>query len=531
MGIIRDMQRVHATQAHAEQRAQAAVVRQRDQIRRNADLAIAAAQQATAAADERERRRLYAEARDAEVAAANAALRSQLDELDTLLLSTLEVDDHIDLDRFKKPVQVPPFDPGPLGRPLPEPAWQSFAPPEPRGVGRVLGGEARHRQQVAAARQAYEQALARHAEAEQRRRRQLDERQRRYQDNHRKLSARVAAYNAEVDRFAAAVAAADPAAVIEYFGMVLGNSVYPDGFPQKYRLAYLPGERHLVVEYHLPPVEVVPAVREHRYDRATDTVRARGRSAEEVRSRYRQVLAQVTLRTVHEIVEADRGRLVELVLFNGIVDTVDRRTGRAVRPCLVSVRVLRDAFAAIRLRHVDPVACLEHLDARVSTTPDELTGVRALLDFDRVDSSFSETVDVLADLDHRPNLAALPATDFEDVLTDLFTVLGVQMGPPVDEGDGTEWISVDPRPLFGGTVVVHARRAEHLDATAVQQLVDTVERVGATKGFLVTTGGFDPAAYQVADGQPVELIDGATLLGLVARHSRLHARIDHHPAP
>jgi restriction system protein len=527
MGIIRDMQRVHATQAH-DQRAQAAIVRQREQIRINTDLHIAAAAQATAAADDREKRRLYGEARANDIEHANGQLRARLDELDALLRNTLDVDDHIDLDRFKKPVALPPFDPGPYGRPLPEPAWQSYEPPEPRGVTKVLGGELRHKQQVAAAKQAYEQARTRHAEAERRRQRQLAERRSTYDENHRRLSARVASYNAEVDRFAAAVAAADPTAVIEYFGMVLGNSVYPDDFPQHFRLAYLPGDRHLVVEYHLPPVEVVPAVKEFRYDRATDAVRTIGRPPEEIRDRYLSVISQLALRTVHEIVEADRGRLVELVVFNGIVDTVDRRTGTAVRPCLVSLRADRDAFAAIKLRHVDPVACVKHLDARVSTQPDELDGIRAVIDFDRVDSRYVEEVDVLADLDQRPNLAALPPAEFADAVSDLFTVLGLQVGGTANDQDAMVWTAVDPRPLFGGRVVLHARRSDRLDATAVQRLADAVERVGASKGILVTTGGYDHAAYEVADGLPLELVDGAALLTLLAQHLSLKARIDHH---
>ncbi len=136
MGIIRDMQRAHATQAAAELRAHTAAEQQRRLIRQNADLAAAAAQQAASDAErQREHRRLYAEARTADAAAANADVRARLSDLDSLLLSTLDVDDHIDLDRFKKPVQVPPFDPGKLGRPLPEPSWESYAPPEPRRVG------------------------------------------------------------------------------------------------------------------------------------------------------------------------------------------------------------------------------------------------------------------------------------------------------------------------------------------------------------------------------------------------------------
>src|SRR4051812_41569469 len=54
MGIIRDMQRAHATQTAAEHRASTAAAQQRELIRRNADLAIAAAQQA---ANDAERQR------------------------------------------------------------------------------------------------------------------------------------------------------------------------------------------------------------------------------------------------------------------------------------------------------------------------------------------------------------------------------------------------------------------------------------------------------------------------------------------
>src|SRR4029453_14041915 len=115
MGIIRDMQRAHATQAAAQQRAATAANQQRELIRRNADLAIAAAQRAAGDAEQqRARQRLYVGARTADAAAANADLRARLSDLDALLQSTLDVDDHIDLDRFKKPIMVRPFYPGPL---------------------------------------------------------------------------------------------------------------------------------------------------------------------------------------------------------------------------------------------------------------------------------------------------------------------------------------------------------------------------------------------------------------------------------
>jgi restriction system protein len=526
MGIIRDMQRAHATQTAAELRANTAATQQRDLIRRNTDLAIAAAQQAAAGVDrQREHRRLYNEARTANAAAANADLRARMSDLDGLLLSTLDVDDHIDLDRFKKPIAVPPFDPGPLGRPLPEPSWDSYAPISPTGLGKILGGERLHQQQTTAAREAYQQARQRWVEAETRRLRQLHARQEAYEDSKRKYAAKIIAYNAEVDRFAAAVAGKDPESVVEYFAMVLGNSVYPDDFPQHFRLAYLPKQRHLLIEYHLPPVEVIPVVKEYRFDPVRDDLAAVPRDATEIRRRYTEIIAQVALRTIHEVVEADRGALVARVLFNGIVDTIDRRTGQFVRPCLVSVRTEREVFAAIKLRRVDPIACLKHLQAAVSLLPDDLAGITPQLDFER-EADFTEEFNVLADIDHRPNLIAMPDDDYEQLLADLFGNLGLEMGPATRSSNGSRWLATDPRPIFGGKVVVYATRGPAVGGAAAHSLAGAVSAAGAMKGILVAIGGYEPDAYDAVAGRPLELIDGPTLLTLLSEHSRIKARID-----
>ncbi|WP_250035612.1 restriction endonuclease [Paractinoplanes maris] len=531
MGIIRDMQRVHATQAFAGQRANTAAAHQRDLIRRNADHAIAAAQQAAGDADrKREHQRLYVEAKTADTAAANAEIRSRLSDLDALLLSTLDVDDHIDLQLFKKPMEVPPFDPGPLARPHPEPRWESYVPPQPRGVGKILGGDRLRQQLTAEAQRAYDDARARWVEAEQRRKRQLVVRQRAYDESLRKYEARIAAYNAEVDRFAAAVADADPASVVEYFAMVLGNSVYPDDFPQHFRLAYLPKQRHLLIEYHLPPIEVIPHVKEYRYDRFRDDVTAIPRDETEIRRRYVEVIARVTLRTIHEVIEADRGGLVRQVSFNGIVDTIDRRTGRFVRPTLVSIQTARETFAAIKLRRVDPVACVKHLEGALSTAPDELAAVPAKIDFERdADRDFTEEFNVLAEIDERPNLVALTDAAWEQQLADLFGVMGLEMGSPARTGLGTRWQATDPRPVFGGPVVVFAMRGGAAGSAAVHALAGAMAAAGATKGILVSLGGIEAEAYDAVAGRPLELIDGPALVTLLSNYCRVKARIERMP--
>jgi restriction system protein len=90
------------------------------------------------------------------------------------------------------------------------------------------------------------------------------------------------------------------------------------------------------------------------------------------------VIAQVTLRTLHELFDADRSGLVDTAVFNGIVSTTDPVTGKPVSPCLVTVRTTRDVFTDLDLAKVDPFACLAHLNASVSKKPEELAPVRPI---------------------------------------------------------------------------------------------------------------------------------------------------------
>lgn len=525
-GIIAQIQREHARQVRATHQAQTAHIRHQQAMRKAAEQAARAAQRA-AVADERERKRLYTEARVTEVAADNADIQARLEELDHVLQATLEVDDHIDFARLKKLVRRPPFNAGPLGSPLQPPDWRRFEPPAPSGLGKMFG-QAKYQQQVMAAQGQFQAAQAQHAAAEADRQRRLAAAHSEYQKRCEQTEREAAAHNAEVERFAAAFAAGEPNAVVEYFSMVLANSIYPDDFPQNYRVAYVPESRQLVVEYDMPALDVIPTIREYRYVKTRDEITSSARQPKEIRERYTSVVTQVTLRTLHELFESDRAQLVETVVFNGVVDTVDPRTGQGIRPCLVTVRTTRNQFTSINLAKVDPAACLQHLNASLSKRPEELAPVRPVLEFDMVDKRFIDEVDVLADLDERPNLLKLTPTEFEGLIQNLFTKMGLDTKPTRASRDGgVDCVAFDQRPIFGGKVVIQAKRYRNtVDVSAVRDLFGTLQNEGASKGILVTTSGYGPASYEFASGKPLELIDGSNLLYLLAEHAQLKARID-----
>ena len=333
--------------------------------------------------------------------------------------------------------------------------------------------------------------------------------------------------HAEIDAFEADYRRGDLDAVVSYCSMVLESSGYPEGFPQQFKLAYVPDSRQVVVEYELPTVDVVPAVRAYRYVKGSDTVTESARPQAQVKALYASAVAQVAVRTVHELLEADLGGHIGTVVFNGVVDTTDPGSGRRVRPCLVTLRTTRDVFGELDLAHVEPLACLKHLSAGVSKNPAELAPVRPVLEFNMVDPRFVAESDALSELDQRPNLMELTWQEFEALIQNLFTKMGLEARQTRPSRDGgVDCVAWDPRPIFGGKVVIQAKRYKHtVGVSAVRDLFGTLQNEGASKGILVTTSGYGQASFEFAQNKPIELIDGANLLYLLAEHAGVEAKI------
>jgi restriction system protein len=240
------------------------------------------------------------------------------------------------------------------------------------------------------------------------------------------------------------------------------------------------------------------------------------------------VIAQVTLRTLFELFRADRTGYLDTVVLNGYVDSVDKGTGRSVPICLVTVRTSRDTFTQLNLSQVDPLACLNVLNASVSKSPAELAPVRPVLEFNMVDPRFIEETDVLSELDQRPNLMELSPKEFESLITNLFQKMGLETRLTQASRDGgVDCVAFDPRPIFGGKVVIQAKRYKNtVGVSAVRDLYGTMQNEGASKGILVTTSGYGKASFEFAEGKPLELLSGSHLLYLLVENAGIEAKIE-----
>jgi restriction system protein len=513
----RQAERDARARAAAQRRAQVEAVR----ARRAFDRAVAA--------DEKERTRLYNESRIAEVAALNENLAANIAELDELFRRTLAVDDFLDFESLKEAAPRPQFEAGALAVPTPPPDPANFRPAELSGAQKLVpGAKQRYQARYEAGHRQYDAAIQEHQLREAHRLSQLQQARADHDRAVAALEERLARQHAEVESFKAAFAVGEPGAVVQYFALVLERSHYPEGFPQGFKLAYVPESRQLVIQYGLPGFGAVPDVAEYKYVKTGDKITRRACPVRERQDRYKRVVAAVAVRTLHEVFESDRPEIVETVVFNGHVDTVNEATGRQEYPCLITLMTTRASFMDRDFARIDPLACLLDLSASVSKNPAELAPVRPILEFDMVDPRFVEEADVLSGLDQRPNLMDLKPGEFESLITNLFAKMGLETRQTQPSRDGgVDCVAFDNRPVFGGKVVIQAKRYKNtVPVGAVRDLFGSVHNEGASKGILVTTSGYGRASFEFARGKPLELLSGSNLLYLLKVHADVDAKIE-----
>jgi restriction system protein len=489
-GIWAEIQRERARQARNReqqfrefQRAEARAVREAAKAERH--------RKRQAATDERERKKLYVEDRKAEAAAMAEDVRARVAELGGLLKAGVRDHPVVTFATLRRTDTYPAFDAGPLGRPVPPPLWEHFAPEAPSSLGKMFGGAGRFEKQLDTARADYAQAVERYTAAEADRQQQLAGQRAADDAAAAAFTAAVAAHNFGVDQFQRECQAGDPDAVARFCTLVLDSSLYPDGFPHQTRTVYRPDPKEAVIEWELPPQSVIPLDRDYKYVVTRDAIDAVPRAEREIKELYKTVIAQVALRTIHEILISTPDYAIELVTFYGKVSTTDPATGQPVQPLLLQVSAQRAVFSTYVLSELDPVACLRRLNALFSPHPYDLEPVKPTVDFDYLLTQFKFVagMDVIAGLDSRRDLLAMGPYEFEHLVRQIFEEMGMQAwNTQAIKDDGVDAVAVNTDAVFGGMCIIQAKRYRSaVGVEAVRALAGVMEDKHATKGILVTT--------------------------------------------
>jgi restriction system protein len=391
--------RAHQKTVQAAERAQ----RDSERAQNNAAKSSAAAQKSA----QQEATRLHRESRIANTEELNSSLEATYAEIDSILVNTLLVDDFVDLNELRVIVRHKPFEPTPeLTLPTfpavptelpPEPKFDE--PPEPKGLSSLLGGKKRHEQAVTAARLEHTQRLAiwsiemerirvlhvsqqfAQETKEDARVRALAEEKARYDEDCRRVEAEIEKQNSQLDTLINGLAFDVPAAIQEYVGIVLSNSVYPDSFPVDHEFTFDIATRELTMTVFIPEPSVIPTVKEYKYVPAKDEIAPTQLPQKSVKDRYSSAVVQVAIRSLHEVFEADRASKIHSISLTVAVQHLDAGTGKPTQTPVACVSAEKEGFSTFDLAKVVPLATLQHLAGVVSKNcydlvPVDSTGVR-----------------------------------------------------------------------------------------------------------------------------------------------------------
>lgn len=511
--LINAVARDAARQAKENERAQLSAQRAREQASKASERQRLLLQ--------KEEKAAYLEQRAYKVEDLNYDLSQRIKELEDLLNHTLNVDDTIRFNDLKNRKHYPSFVlPDHLAKKLTEPNLESFSSviEKPNKLIMFLPGvQKKYDATINAAQVEFEKALDLFQKQLAEQEEMIIKFKSEYEKNRALFEDEKNKHNLEIDEFQKHYEAGEGDAIVGYCSMVLERSSYPNGFPQEFRLAYSDESKELVVDYELPSIKIVPVEESYKFIKTKDEIISKQRKTTDIASIYQDVVASVCLRTIHELLEADQGNWLDVIVFNGFVSGIDSSTGKNVRPCIISIRTTKERFSQLILERVDKRACLRNLGAQISPRPNEMVAIKPVVTFDMVDKRFVQGSDVLSDLDVRPNIMDLTPFEFENLVSNLFSQIGFETKQTRSSKDGgVDAVAFDNRPILGGKVVIQAKRYKNVvGVSAVRDLYGTMINEGASKGILVTTSHYGPDAYNFANDKPIELIDGGGLIYLL----------------
>ena len=365
-GFVAELNRQMQQEAKRREQAQRQAVRAEVSARRQAEQAARQAERAKRES-EKEAKRLHIEAMEAAVVALNAALAVSYEEIDGILAATLEIDDYVDLENLRRIVEHPPFDPGKDVEPPPEP--QLVAPEGKPTVFRkkkfaalLAQAHASHQAALEAWRLETAELLA---EQEQR----LIAARAAYDEECRQREVDAAESNLELDQFIANLGYGVEEAVQEYISIVLGNSVYPESFVVEHDFVFDSASGELTMKCFVPKPASIPSVRQFRYIKARDEITETMQTQKAQKERYANAVANVAIRTLHEVFEADRAGRVQTISLTVATEDINPGTGHMAETPLVAVASDRATFTSLNLANVVSSATLSHLKASVSKNP------------------------------------------------------------------------------------------------------------------------------------------------------------------
>lgn len=441
--------------------------------------------------------------------------RKLVQELNALLLSTINKDDRLnwyELKDFKKYKN--------FKSKLSEPQENTFYATVPKkSFWEIVQVNKRIKREIMEneAKQRFNEAMTEYGIA------QVNEKKK-YDDDKEKYYAAQSEHNLEIDKLKIDFENGNSEAIERYLEYVYSNSKYPDVISLQYDIYYISDRRSVIVNLDLPAPETLPNVIEYKYIQSRNEITTKEMKKSDFKKLYDDVISQIAVRTIHEAFESLYIDVADFVIFNGFVESIDKKTGNPFRSCIVSIQAEKEYFNSINLRNVTPMDCISGLKGLIASEFINLAPVKPILNLDRNDKRLIESDEIIDNFDLSNNLAEMDWQKFEVLVRDLFSKEfsgdGVEVRVTQASRDaGVDAIIYDPDPIKGGKFVIQAKRYNNVvGVSAVRDLYGTMINEGAVKGILVTTSTFGKDSIEFAKDKPLALLSGAELIHMFNKH-------------
>ncbi len=339
-------------------------------------------------------------------------------------------------------------------------------------------------------------------------------------------------HNDNIDKFRDAFYKADKEAIEEYIELLLTNVNIPIEFNSSAEVEYIAENKTVITDIMFPTVEDIPKLKAVTYVKSRQVFKESYFSEAQLKKKYDDAVYKLVLIYLNKIFSVNKKlNLIDIIVLNGIVNTVDKTTGNEISPCILSLRVSREDFEKLNLAALDPKAWFRSAKGIAAANISNVTPVLPVQTMSKEDRRFVDGYDVIDGMDSGVNLAAIDWQDFENLVREVFGQEFSNYGGEVkitqaSRDGGVDAVAFDPDPIRGGKIIIQAKRYTNVvGVSAVRDLYGTLLNEGAMKGILVTTSYYGNDAYEFAYGKPIQLIDGAGLLALMEKHGH-KARIN-----
>lgn len=137
--------------------------------------------------------------------------------------------------------------------------------------------------------------------------------------------------------------ASDKEAVEKYVSIVLSKSKYPADFESDFYVSYERDKKKLVVSYLFQDIDSFPITEKYTYNQRTGNINETIMNKDAATDFYAKVLYSVGIRTLHEVFESVYTNSIEIVVFNGYIET------ERGHQCAFALRSSRSDFEKIDL--------------------------------------------------------------------------------------------------------------------------------------------------------------------------------------